>query len=66
MARGGFIIHQIHNPEWCIRKHMFNSKNCSIIIQNMRSKDIYDTVRFIVTYENWATWKYQILDQVYA
>ena len=41
-----FIIHQIHNPEWCMRKHKSNSKklkvNCSrpIIIQNMCSKDM--------------------------
>ena len=43
-----FIIRQIYNPEWCIRKHISNSKklkiNCSIIIQNinrpMYSKDM--------------------------
>ena len=45
-----------HNPEWCIRKHISNYKKIKVnscsIIQNICSKDMYDTVRFIVIYEN--------------
>ena len=41
-----FIIHQIQNPEWCIRKRISNSTklkvNCSIIIRIMYPKDMQD------------------------
>ena len=40
-----FISHQIHNPEWSIRKHISNSKKLKVNYSNsdyMYSKDMED------------------------
>ena len=48
------IIHQIHNPEWGVRKHISNSiklkVNCSIIIQIIIQKtcEIYNNLQELI------------------
>ena len=48
-----FIIHQIHNPEWCIRKYISNSKKIIIELQVCNSEYVFKRhVRFMLIYKN--------------
>ena len=51
-----FIIHQSHNPEWCIRKHISTSKKIKTELQYCNSEYVFKRhVRFILglIYKDW-------------